>query len=383
VVATTGELDLTATAANVDINAATTVTIDGTTLTLTAAGAGNDINLVAADEIDLTPSGLVDINAGTDVTIDTAGAGDEILLTTDTGGISVRVGGATVDPDDGELDVTTSGTVDINAGSSVTVDSVTTTAITATTTATVTGGTGATVVATTGELDLTATAANVDINAGTAATLDAATDISITAAAAADSDILAAALTGGVAIGAGNAAANPADGEVDITNTGTVDINAGTTLTLDTTAGAITLTSGGAGNDIELLPADVVVLGSVANGLSITTAGVISDANAAVQISDTFQLGTDGSTLTDITVLQQADGANGWDPDGATGVFTVTAGAAAITTDAVISISLDNGSAANAACSVVDVTAATSFVIRCSENTVPNGAVLNIMIVDP
>jgi hypothetical protein len=502
-----GELDVT-TSGTVDVNAGTSVTLDAATdISVTAAatadsdilaaaltggvaiGAGNAAADPGDGEVDITNTAAVDINAGTDVTIDTAGTDDEILLTTGTGGISLRVGGATVDPADGELDITASGIIDVNSeGGDITVDTtgasnsiqaatgtdgiafgsglaavepadgefgvdtVGVVDINAGTDVTIdTAGSGDEVLVTTdtggislrvggatvdpddGELDVT-TSGTVDVNAGTSVTLDAATDISVTAAATADSDILAAALTGGVAIGAGNAAADPGDGEVDITNTaavdinagtdvtidtagtgdeillttdtggislrvggatvdpadgeldvttsGTVDVNAGTTLTIDTTAGTITLTSGGAGNDIELLPADVVVIGSVANGLSITTAGVISDANAAVEIGDTFKLGTDGSTLTDITVNQLADGTSGWTPDAATATFTITATAAAITTDAIITISLDGGDVAAGSCFVSDVNAGTNFVIRCGAN-IPDGATLNYMIVDP
>jgi uncharacterized protein (DUF2345 family) len=155
----------------------------GGDITLDTSGAGNSIRIAtgtdgvaigsgnaAAEpddgEVDITNAGAVDINAGTDVTIDTAGSGDDVLITTDTGGISLRAGGATVDPADGELDVTTSGIIDVNGGSSLTIDS--------TTTAALTGGTTLSLTATLGELDITATVGSVDINAGSTVTIDSA-----------------------------------------------------------------------------------------------------------------------------------------------------------------------------------------------------------------
>lgn len=140
---------------------------------------------------------------------------------------------------------------------------------------------------------------------------------------------------------------------------------------------------GGTGADDINIGSATSVLSITSTGLNVVDAGTISDADSEVFIDDTFKLGNAGTSITDITVGQVADGASGWNPDGALGLFTVTASAAAITTDSVIIISLDNGSAALSPCTVTDVTAGASFVIRCSVATIPDGAVLNYMIVDP
>lgn len=87
-----------------------------------------------------------------------------------------------------------------------------------------------------------------------------------------------------------------------------------------------------------------------------------------------------GTSLSKVTVGDQADGSNGWDPDGATSDFTVTADAASIGATSLINVSLAANSAA-VACSVYTRTASTSFQVKCGGN-VDNGASLQYLIIN-
>ncbi len=129
ITATTGELDITASAANVDINAGTTVAIDaGSTASLTGA---TGLSLAAtANELDLTAGGAIDINAGTNVTIDAGGEDTNVTITSGGGGgvaslnydvdnhINVSASGVLIDGTL-TLDGLGSGTTDLTAGNNV------------------------------------------------------------------------------------------------------------------------------------------------------------------------------------------------------------------------------------------------------------------------
>ena len=92
-----------------------------------------------------------------------------------------------------------------------------------------------------------------------------------------------------------------------------------------------------------------------------------------------------GTALTKITVGNLADDAGGnaagWNPDGATLIFTVTDGAASVGANSVISISTGADATVTGACFVRTRTATTNFVITCSVAPA-NGATLQYMIVN-
>jgi len=135
----------------------------------------------------------------------------------------------------------------------------------------------------------------------------------------------------------------------------------------------------------DLNAAAGIVTGQIADGTLLAgdfSAGAVDSAALADIIAIPTSLTVGGGTaIVKITLISQADGANGWIPDAILLTFTVTAGAADIAVDSVIAISID-GDTAGATCSVTDVIAATSFDVDC-DAAVANLAVLNIMILNP
>jgi hypothetical protein len=203
---------------------------------------------------------------------------------------------------------------------------------------------------------------------------------------------------------------------LSLDSTGAIETNA-TTFTADaalaiksTTGSAITLDSGttgivnvgtsnnaktiniGTGTDVNTInigtentAIDVIAIGS-AKG-SVTMPNVSStyiDATGYVSTTKltadgTFDVGG-GTELAKIVKGNIADGNSGWNPNGGTSEFTITADAASVLVNSFIGVSVGvNGTAAT--CSVSTRTASTNFVVKCSAN-IDNGATLQYMIVN-
>ncbi|MBI4457355.1 hypothetical protein HY633_00115, partial [Candidatus Uhrbacteria bacterium] len=87
-----------------------------------------------------------------------------------------------------------------------------------------------------------------------------------------------------------------------------------------------------------------------------------------------------GTAVTKVTVGNLADDSSGWVPDGTATDFTITADAASVGANSVISVSL-GANATAAACGVYTRTATTSFQVKCSAAPA-NAATLQYMIVN-
>jgi hypothetical protein len=107
------------------------------------------------------------------------------------------------------------------------------------------------------------------------------------------------------------------------------------------------------------------------------TSGVELDASGDIAAT-TVGIGG-GTAIAKIVKGNLADDASGWVPDGSATDFTITADAASVATTSLISISIDQATAA--ACSVYDVVASTSFKVKCSAAPA-NGGTLQYLIVN-
>ena len=242
----------------IDIDASGATTIDSVGLSIdnagvaanitsTSDGAGEDFTIALAGATD---SSLVLSSTGT--------AADALQIATSAGGMDITVAGAAANED---LDITSNSSINItatenaanavylraNGGTSETLkihsDQ----------------GTGA------GSIEITSDAGGIDMNAAGAATLDAV----------------------GVAIGAGS-------GELDLTTTGTMDINSAA-LDIDT-SGAITIDAAGVASDISIVTAHTA---GVAFHLDAdANAGSIVDIDAGILDIDVTGAATiDAATL--------------------------------------------------------------------------------------
>lgn len=173
----------------------------------------------------------------------------------------------------------------------------------------------------------------------------------------------------------------------DAAQTGTISIGASTgamTLNLGTGNSAKTINVG-TGNAIDNINigtggtgVDVITIGDSVASVAITDAQwSVTTAGAATLVSAAIGGGT---TLTKVTVGNLADGASGWVPDAAETSFTITADAASVGANSLISVSL-GANASSTACGVSNRTAATNFVVSCSAAPA-NGATLQYMIVN-
>lgn len=180
-------------------------------------------------------------------------------------------------------------------------------------------------------------------------------------------------------------------------STGTVTIAAGKTLTASNTltfTGTDTSSVAfGAGGTVAYTSNK---LSAFAATTSAELAGVVSDeqGSGALVFATSPTLTTPvlgvatatsvavggGTTLTKVTVGNLADGASGWVPDAAATSFTITADAASVGANSVISVSLGVNATATA-CGVSTRTATTSFVVACSAAPA-DGATLQYMIVN-
>ncbi len=116
---------------------------------------------------------------------------------------------------------------------------------------------------------------------------------------------------------------------------------------------------------------------SSVNSTHLVDAGIVADDIGVGQVN-----GTHLSGVTNFDFFTLADGdAGGWNPDAALTNFTITNGSTLVGLDSVVMLTLEADVNATG-CMVVDLTAATSFVVNCT--SAPSaGAVLNFMIWDP
>ena len=248
-----GSIELTSDAGGIDINSADDVTIDAADeISLTTTSADGHISLVSAHEagqaihldgdadagsivdidagiLDIDVTGATSIDAGGALNITTTGAASDIaIVTAHTAGTALHIdananAGSVVDIDAGILDIDVTGATSIDAGGALNI----TTTGAASDISVVTAHTAGVAL----HIDANANAGSiVDIDAGIL-------DIDVTGAATLDA--------AGVAIGAGSA-------ELDLTTTGTLDINANA-LDMDLTdSSAITLTSSEGAEDLTI-----------------------------------------------------------------------------------------------------------------------------------
>jgi len=248
-----GSIELTSDAGSIDINSADNVTIDAADeIIVTTTSADGHIALVSAHtagqavhiDANANAGSILDIDAGIlDIDVDdaiTIDAADEIVVTTTsadghislvsahTAGQAIHLdgdanAGSIVDIDAGILDIDVTGATSIDAGGALNI----TTTGAASDISVVTAHTAGVAL----HIDANANAGSiVDIDAGIL-------DIDVTGAATLDA--------AGVAIGAGSS-------ELDLTTTGTLDINANA-LDMDLTdSSAITLTSSEAAEDLTI-----------------------------------------------------------------------------------------------------------------------------------
>jgi len=165
---------------------------------------------------------------------------------------------------------------------------------------------------------------------------------------------------------------NVAAGSISIGTvaTGAINIGAGSAVH------AITIGSTDGASSIALKAGSGKV---IITGVLNATSPVFVTPALGVATATSIALGG-GTALTKITVASLADGGSGWNPDGSTSDFTITADAASVAATSFIGVSIAPNATA-VSCSVYDQTAATSFKVKCSGN-VANAAALNYMIVN-
>tara|TARA_R110000822_G_scaffold43544_5_gene117509 strand:+ start:2922 stop:5408 length:2487 start_codon:yes stop_codon:yes gene_type:complete len=290
-----GEVDITS-AANIDINATTTATIDAAgvsidsagvaaNFTVTSDGAGEDLTIALAGATD---SSLVLSSTGT--------AADALQITTSAGGMDITVAGAAAGEDldilcNQEINITSTSDaanaiyLRANAGTSETIK------------IHADQGTGA------DSIEITSDAGSIDINAGDNITIDAADEITITTTSADGHIAIVTAHTAGVAFHL-DANANAASevqldaGILDIDVTGAATLDAGGAMTL--TGAGINLAGGS--SEIDITTSGGLDINAAANisGLVTVQTGIVPDAQ------DGAYLGTTSLQWSD---LFMADGA--------------------------------------------------------------------------
>jgi len=341
----------------VDINAATGIEIDSVgaamTLTVTADGAGEDLTIrqngsqnasvfiqsagTGADAIKIqSTAASIDIDSADNITIDAA---DDISLTSTsadglislvsahTAGDALHIDananvGSIVNIDAGILDIDSDGATTINAASTVSVIGATS--------ATFGDDTEALIYDGSGNLDLDAVALDVDTSGAiTIDTAGAASHIAITTAHTAgdafhldananagsivkiDAGILDLNVTAGATLDAVGVAIGAGSGELDLTTTGTMDINSAA-LDIDA-SGAINIAAAGGASDISISTAHTA---GVAFHLDANAnAGSIVDIDAGI-------LDVNVTGVADIT----AGGVLGLSTTGATSDITIKSG---------------------------------------------------------
>jgi hypothetical protein len=256
VTATTGELDLTATAANVDINAGTSATLDAATSVAITAGTSAELTGGTSASVTATTGNLTLAASAGNVVMSASGAGNDVSITAaDSATVTATAGTATL----------TGAIAAVSSTSGA---------------ATVTGANAASVTATTGTLTLAATAADVSMTAGSSVAITGATTATVTA-------------TGGLAKLTGNTA------EVSST-AGALTLTGATTATVTATSGAATLNavSGKAvvsgSLDVELTPGSGIIKTPAVISVNANTMPVIAtDGSSNVLIGTNDGSGAD------------------------------------------------------------------------------------------
>ena len=109
------------------------------------------------------------------------------------------------------------------------------------------------------------------------------------------------------------------------------------------------------------------------------TGAVSLNGDTTVTSGKTLSIGG-GTALSKVTVGSLSDGVSGWDPGAATVDFTITADAASVAADSVVTVSVGSNTTA-VACGVYDTQTATDFKVHCTAAP-DNGATLQYMIVN-
>ncbi len=337
----------------------TTVSITDDNWSITAAGVGTLVNALvspsATTGVDTGSAGALSLGnvTATSVSVCNSAACDTLSLGTNADADTINIGDAldTVNLVAATLN-TTGGAFDIAAAGAVTIGNTTATSVSVCNSAacdTITIGSNADAdTITIGDATDTAVSITDDNWSVTTAGIGTLVNLLVSPSATTGVDVSSAG-----ALSLGNVTAT----SVSVCNTAACD-----TITIGTNADDDTITIG------EATDTNVSI---VDNNWSVTTAGAATFVSTAIG---------GGTTLTKVTVGNLADGASGWVPDGAATSFTVTADAASVGANSLISVSV-GANATAAACGVSTRTAATSFLVACSAAPA-NAATLQYMIVN-
>ena len=403
--AASNDIDINSALGEVDIDGGSTVAIDGASGVIIGTG---------ANDLDLSSAAVVDIDGGTGVAInstandvDVTGAGDVNV----TGGTNVDLvastGDVTLSATAGGVDLTSNevaadaidinsigGGIDIDGGTGVAINSTANDVdVTGAGDVNVTGGTNVDLVASTGDVTLSATAGGVDLTSNEVAA--DAIDIN--------------SIGGGIDIDGGTGVTiNSTANDVDVTGATNVDVVATTgDVSLDATAGNVSIDATNTGSDITITADDVITLDATTVNVTaafspssldvdgttdldqvdiVTDDGVFNvTGNQGVNINQTtsnvsLQTTTSGDIIANSAGLVNVDGGTGVNIDAASNDIDINSALGEVDIDGGSTVAIDGasgviiGTGANdldlSSAAVVDIDGGTGVAINSTANDV-------------